>query len=104
MRVNGEAFGAVPERWSGWVAWLKSGCAKAKAELQRLKPLGFGAVYVVAKATTHKDSRVTTRAVTHRPFGSALEIQMPGDCDMRALRKATTNQMQRSPGSVNLNW
>jgi hypothetical protein len=27
----------------------------AKAELQRLKPLGFGAIHVVAKATTHKD-------------------------------------------------
>jgi hypothetical protein len=27
---------------------------KAKAELQRLKPLGFRRLYVVAKATTHK--------------------------------------------------
>ena len=30
----------------------------AKSELQRLKPLGIYAAYVVAKATTHKDSRV----------------------------------------------
>ena len=34
----------------------------AKAELQRLKPLGFGTVYVVAKATTHKDSQAVPQA------------------------------------------
>jgi hypothetical protein len=32
----------------------------AKAELQRLKPLGFCAVHAVAKATIHKDSLVLT--------------------------------------------
>src|SRR5271168_4086468 len=41
----------------------------AKAELQRLKPLGVGAVYVVAKATTHKDSRVLTQSL--QPPGSS---------------------------------
>ena len=39
----------------------------AEEELQRLKPLGFQAVYVVAKAATHKDSRVLTRTVKPRP-------------------------------------
>jgi hypothetical protein len=33
----------------------------AEAELQRLKPLRSCGVYVVAKATTHKDSRGSTR-------------------------------------------
>ena len=41
----------------------------SRAELQRLKPLGFGAVYVVAKATTHKDSRVLTQSL--QPPGSS---------------------------------
>ena len=39
------------------------GRAKSMAELQRLKPVGFGAVYVVAKATTHKDSGDLTGAL-----------------------------------------
>ena len=30
----------------------------AQSEFQRLEPVGFQAVYVVAKATTHKDSQV----------------------------------------------
>src|SRR5271168_2540857 len=39
----------------------RRGCVRTvNAELQRLKPLGFRTVYVVAKATTHKDSRVPT--------------------------------------------
>ena len=38
-----------------------------KSELQRLKPLGFLAVYVVAQATTHKDSRVLTLTLVPRP-------------------------------------
>jgi hypothetical protein len=29
----------------------------AKTELQRLKPISLRGIYVVAKATTHKDSR-----------------------------------------------
>ncbi len=33
----------------------------AKPVLQRLKPLGSREVYVVAKATTYKDSRALTR-------------------------------------------
>jgi hypothetical protein len=32
----------------------------AKSELPVLKPLGFGTASVVAKATTHKDSRGLT--------------------------------------------
>ena len=33
----------------------------AEPELQRLKPIRLGRIYVVAKATTHKDSRVSLR-------------------------------------------
>jgi hypothetical protein len=40
--------------------------AIAKAELQRLKPHGLCAADVVAKATTHKDSRVLARALKSR--------------------------------------
>src|SRR5277367_1720022 len=39
----------------------------AKAELQRLKPLGIGTVYVVAKATTHKDFYVLAHTPEPRP-------------------------------------
>ncbi len=42
--------------------------AAAKAELQRLQPLGFGAGYVVAKATTPKDFRVPTPTPRPPPF------------------------------------
>src|SRR5579863_3141733 len=34
---------------------------------QAVKPLRFGAVYVVAKATTHKDFRVPTQTLKPRP-------------------------------------
>src|SRR5580704_1545537 len=37
-----------------------------KSELQRLKPLAFCAVYVVAKATTHKDSQVLIQTLQPR--------------------------------------
>jgi hypothetical protein len=36
----------------------------ATSELQQLKPLGFRAVYVVAKATTHKDSGANSKATS----------------------------------------
>ncbi len=36
------------------------GLRTAKEELQRLKPLGFGAAHVVDEATTHKDSHGLT--------------------------------------------
>jgi hypothetical protein len=46
----------------------------AKAELQRLKPLGYRALYVVAlvKATTHKDSRVLTQSLPRFSQGARL--------------------------------
>jgi hypothetical protein len=43
--------------------WVNRGyTVTAKSELQRLKPLGRRAVYFVAKATTHKDSRVAVQS------------------------------------------
>src|SRR5271156_2446855 len=49
---------------------------KSKPELQRLKPLGFGVVYVVAKATTHKESCVLTHTLKPRPANhSALWLE-----------------------------
>jgi hypothetical protein len=103
MRGNREASGAEAVRLSGCVAGLKSGCEKAKAELQRLKPLGFCAVYVVAKATTHKDSRALTHAVKPVPPRSPLQTQILRTGETLALRKAMAIQPQRLPGSVNLN-
>jgi hypothetical protein len=38
----------------------------AKAKLQRLKPHSFCGVYVVAEATTHKHSRVSTQTLNTR--------------------------------------
>src|SRR5271170_272762 len=50
--------------------------SKSKPELQRLKPLGFGVVYVVAKATTHKESCVLTHTLKPRPANhSALRLE-----------------------------
>jgi hypothetical protein len=55
---------------------------KAKAELQRLKPLGFRRLYVVAKATTHKASREARRKprptkllARQFPFGESHDPQ-----------------------------
>src|SRR5271156_1207923 len=49
---------------------------KSKPELQRLKPLGFGVVYVVAKATTHKEACVLTHTPKPRPTNhSALWLE-----------------------------
>src|SRR6266699_4432541 len=48
----------------------------AKAKLQRLKPHSFCGVYVVAKATTHKQSRVATQTLKpslYRVFEVAAE-------------------------------
>jgi len=91
------------EKRAGETAGWKRGSEKAKAELQRLKPLGFRADYVVAKATTHKDSRALTHDLTPRPFGSPLQIRILRTGKTLALGKVTANQPQRLPGSVNLN-
>jgi hypothetical protein len=91
------------EKRAGETAGWKRGSEKAKAELQRLKPLGFRADYVVAKATTHKDSRALTHDLTPRPFASPLQIRILRTGRTLALGKVTANQPQRLPGSVNLN-
>ena len=41
--------------------FYKAMAMTAKEELQRLKPLCFCSLYVVAEATTHKDSQESTR-------------------------------------------
>ena len=69
---------------------------------QTVKLLALGADYVVAKATTHKDSRALTHALTCPPFGSPLQIEMLRIGETLALSKTTANQPQRLPGSVNL--
>ena len=69
---------------------------------QTVKLLALGKNYVVAKATTHKDSRVPTRTLIPRSFGSPLEIQILRTAGTLALPEATANQPQRMPGSVNL--
>lgn len=103
MRLNREASGAEAVRLRGCVAGLKSGCDKANAELQQLKPLGFCAVYVAAKATAHKDSQALTHAVKPLPPRSPLQTQILGTAETLALRKAMAIQLRRLPGSVNPN-
>src|SRR5271156_4580679 len=102
MRVTGESSGGEAARLSGGLARLKGLIEKAKSELQRLKPLGLRADYVVAKATTHKDSRALTHALRCPPSGSPLQIEMPRIGETLALSKTTANRPQRLPGSVNL--
>jgi hypothetical protein len=101
MPQKGLPCRAEDGRLGGCAARVKSLCENAKAELQWLKPLGSAAVYVAAKATTRKDSRGGTHTLTHRLFGSPLQIQVPRTGETLALRKA--NQPQQLPGSVNLN-